>query len=109
MNEEGEKAGGEASPLSPLLANQHLWATAVTVASLNEPKGSDFCGTRLVKAWKKKYPGLKHKGDSDFTLNPHEAFQGCHFSAVRGTGLRSHWEPSRASLRATRPLPPVFH
>lgn len=46
---------------------------------------------------KEKYPGLKHKGDSDFTLNPHEAFQGCHFSAVRGTGLRSHWEPRRAS------------
>lgn len=33
---------------------------------------------------KEKYPGFKHKGYSDFSLNPLEAFQGCHFSAVRG-------------------------
>lgn len=52
-----------------------------------------FAVHETCQSVKEKYPGLKHKGDSDFTLNPHEAFQGCHFSAVRGTGLRSHWEP----------------
>lgn len=43
-----------------------------------------FAVDEKCQSVKEKYPGFKHKGYSDFSLNPHEAFQGCHFSAVRG-------------------------
>lgn len=109
MNEEGEKADGEARPLSPLLANTSVSHRCYCSQFQMSQEAQIFAVHETCQSVKEKYPGLKHKGDSDFTLNPHEAFQGCHFSAVRGTGLRSRWEPRRASLRATRPPPPVFH
>lgn len=48
---------------------------------------------------KEKYPGFKHKGYSDFSLNPLEALQGCHFPALR--------DRSQEQLGATTSTPPV--
>lgn len=48
---------------------------------------------------KEKYPGFKHKGYSDFSLNPLEALQGCHFLALR--------DRSQEQLGATTSTPPV--
>lgn len=99
MNEEDEKAGGEASPPSPLLANQHLWATAVTVASLNEPRGSDFCGTRDLSKRERKIPGFETQRRLRFHLKSPRGIS--RLSFLCGAGDRSE-EP----LGATSSIPP---
>lgn len=99
MNEEGEKAGGETRPRSPLLANQHLWATAATVTSLNEPRGSDFCGTRDLSKRERKIPGFETQRRLRFHLKSPRGIS--RLSFLCGAGDRSE-EP----LGPTSSIPP---
>lgn len=86
------------APPSPLLANQHLWATAVTVASLNEPRGSDFCGTRDLSKRERKIPGFETQRRLRFHLKSPRGIS--RLSFLCGAGDRSE-EP----LGATSSIP----